>query len=61
MEKAKNVYVLTVDFGWSDLGTWSSLYENKQKDSLGNVVPGDMFYYMTLKIALLSCRKKRWL
>ncbi|HYQ57239.1 MAG TPA: mannose-1-phosphate guanylyltransferase [Draconibacterium sp.] len=41
MEKATNVYVLTADFGWSDLGTWGSLYENKQKDYLGNVVQGD--------------------
>jgi len=41
MEKAKNVYVLTADFGWSDLGTWGSLYENKEKDSDGNVISGD--------------------
>ena len=41
MEKAKNVYVLTADFGWSDLGTWSSLYENKDKDEQGNVIRAD--------------------
>ncbi|NOR74386.1 MAG: mannose-1-phosphate guanylyltransferase [Draconibacterium sp.] len=41
MEKAKNVYVLTADFGWSDLGTWGSLYENKEKDKKGNVINGD--------------------
>ena len=41
MEKARNVYVLTADFGWSDMGTWSSLYENKRKDGNGNVVSGD--------------------
>jgi len=46
MEKAKNVYVLTADFGWSDLGTWGSLYENKDKDPDGNVVlGGDIFTY----------------
>lgn len=38
MEKAPNVYVETVDFGWSDLGTWSSLYDNSPKNSSGNVV-----------------------
>lgn len=38
MEKADNVYVLTADFGWSDLGTWGSLYENKKKDDKGNVI-----------------------
>jgi mannose-1-phosphate guanylyltransferase len=41
MEKAQNVYVLTADFGWSDLGTWGSLYENKDKDEDGNVINGD--------------------
>lgn len=41
MEKAQNVYVLTADFGWSDLGTWGSLYENKEKDEDGNVISGD--------------------
>lgn len=41
MEKAQNVYVLTADFGWSDLGTWGSLYDNKNKDLLGNVVHGE--------------------
>jgi mannose-1-phosphate guanylyltransferase len=41
MEKAQNVFVLTADFGWSDLGTWGSLYDNKHKDSQGNVVNGE--------------------
>lgn len=41
MEKAQNVFVLTADFGWSDLGTWGSLYDNKEKDSQGNVVQGE--------------------
>ena len=38
MEKARNVYVLTADFGWSDLGNWGTLYENKEKDNEGNVI-----------------------
>ena len=38
MEKADNVYVLPADFGWSDLGTWASVYELSEKDYLGNVV-----------------------
>lgn len=41
MEKAGNVYVLCSDFGWSDLGTWGSLYENSNKDTDGNVVSGE--------------------
>ena len=37
MEKADNVYVALGDFGWSDLGTWSSLYELSPKDKTENV------------------------
>lgn len=40
MEKADNVYVIPSDFGWSDLGTWTSLYENCDKDENGNVIKG---------------------
>jgi len=41
MEKAKNVYVLTAEFGWADLGSWSSLYEKRERDKSGNSVSGD--------------------
>lgn len=41
MEKAKNVVVLGANFGWSDLGTWNSLYENMNKDTDNNVVDGE--------------------
>lgn len=40
MEKADNVYVIPSSFGWSDLGTWNSAYENMEKDYLGNAVAG---------------------
>ncbi len=40
MEKANNVYVECVDFGWSDLGTWGSLYDNSEKNSEGNATQG---------------------
>lgn len=42
MEKANNVYVVPGDFGWSDLGTWNSLYEIQTKDDKGNAVVGNM-------------------
>jgi mannose-1-phosphate guanylyltransferase len=46
MEKANNVYVKCTDIGWSDLGTWSSLYEHSQVDKKGNaLVRGDVFSY----------------
>lgn len=40
MEKAKNVYVLSAEFGWSDLGTWKSLYEELPHDDAGNATVG---------------------
>ena len=40
MEKAKNVLVMPAKFGWSDLGTWASLYNLHQKDYMGNAVSG---------------------
>lgn len=38
LEKAKNVYVIPADLGWSDLGTWTSIYENADKDKQENAV-----------------------
>ncbi len=40
MEKAENVYVFCADFGWSDLGTWGSLFEVRKKDDRQNSVVG---------------------
>ena len=40
MEKADNVFVIPASFGWSDLGTWNSAWENKDKDYFGNAVVG---------------------
>lgn len=59
MEKADNVYVLCSDFGWSDLGTWGSMYENSDKDENGNVIIGkDMFIYNS-KNCILSLPNKK--
>ncbi|WP_317898471.1 mannose-1-phosphate guanylyltransferase [Aurantibacillus circumpalustris] len=40
MEKAKNVYVRSSIFGWSDLGTWGSLYTQIKKDDKNNALVG---------------------
>lgn len=40
MERANNVHVLPVDFGWNDLGTWGSLYGKLKKDENENAVVG---------------------
>ncbi len=41
MEKADNVYIIPSSFGWSDLGTWASAYDNLDKDYFENAVAGD--------------------
>ena len=38
IEKSTNVYVLPSEFGWSDLGTWKSLYDVADKNDEGNVI-----------------------
>ena len=41
MEKADNVFVIPAAFGWSDLGTWNSAWENMEKDYYENAVAGE--------------------
>lgn len=41
MEKSPDVYVRCGDFGWSDIGTWGSLYQHAVRDEQGNVLGGD--------------------
>ncbi|MDP5172832.1 MAG: sugar phosphate nucleotidyltransferase [Bacteroidia bacterium] len=45
MEKAENVFVIPADFGWSDLGTWGSVYENTDRDFHDNAVHGKAKVY----------------
>ena len=48
MERASNVYMHAVNFGWSDLGTWSSLYDNLKKDNNNNSsISGKTLLYET--------------
>lgn len=41
MEKADEIYVFLASFGWSDLGTWSSLHDNVKKDAHNNACLGE--------------------
>jgi mannose-1-phosphate guanylyltransferase len=41
MEKSRNVFVIPSYFGWCDLGTWNSAYDNHDHDLLGNALIGD--------------------
>ncbi len=40
LEHAAGVHMRLSDFGWSDVGTWNSLYENLPHDAGGNAVTG---------------------
>lgn len=42
MEKAKNVYVVSGNFDWSDVGSWDAVYDLREKDENGNVLIGDV-------------------
>lgn len=41
MEKSEDVYVLPADFGWSDLGTYGSIYNHIPKDAHNNALVND--------------------
>jgi mannose-1-phosphate guanylyltransferase len=47
MEKASNVYVVQADFGWSDIGSWATLHDIKQKDGNNNVFDATTLTYDT--------------
>jgi mannose-1-phosphate guanylyltransferase / mannose-6-phosphate isomerase len=47
MEKTKEALVLPIDVGWSDVGSWSSLFDVMAADADGNVLQGDAMVYDT--------------
>lgn len=42
MEKVQDAVVVSLDAGWSDIGSWDSLWEHRQADTAGNVTIGDV-------------------
>lgn len=59
MEKADNVYMLLADFGWSDLGTWGSLFDLSPKDVNNNAaLKGDAMFYDTKNSVLVLPKDK---
>lgn len=42
MERTNDAAVVTLDAGWSDIGSWDALYELLEKDADGNVVDGSV-------------------
>jgi len=47
MEKTKDAVVVPMDAGWSDIGSWSSLWDISKKDEEGNVSYGDVILHQT--------------
>ena len=54
MEKAENVYVRCSDFGWSDVGTWGSVYQLSQKDRNENMLSHDGCYAYDTSKSIVS-------
>ena len=42
MEKSPNTFTIPADFGWSDIGTWGSLFTHAKKDNCGNAIRGEV-------------------
>ncbi len=59
MEKADNVYVISADIGWSDLGTWGSIYTQLKQDESGNAVIGKNTLLYDSKNCIVSVPKEK--
>lgn len=60
MEKAKNLFVQKATFSWSDLGTWSALWEKAEKNKVGNTSNASYaaFYESSNNLVHVSTAKK---
>lgn len=47
MEKTEHAVVIPLDAGWSDVGSWSALWDIRQKDEDGNVTGGDVILHQS--------------
>jgi mannose-1-phosphate guanylyltransferase/mannose-1-phosphate guanylyltransferase/mannose-6-phosphate isomerase len=54
MEKTEKGVVLPSDFGWSDIGSWKSLYDFLEKDADNNVIDGDVIVQDTRNCLILG-------
>ena len=54
MEKADNVYVRCGDFGWSDVGTWGSVYQLSRKDRYANAKSHDRCYTYNTRSSIVA-------
>lgn len=59
MEKAPNVYVQCVNFGWNDLGTWSVLHDYSPKNREGNVTQNCKALLYNCKDNMIAVRRDK--
>jgi mannose-1-phosphate guanylyltransferase len=59
MEMADNVYVISGDFGWSDVGTWGSVYQNLRKDRYANAYDQQQVYVYNTRNTLITLPKEK--
>jgi len=59
LENSKHVHVVLANFGWSDLGTWGSLYTHLDKDIDGNAVIGDDVHLFDAKNCIINLPKNK--
>ncbi|WP_263079914.1 mannose-1-phosphate guanylyltransferase/mannose-6-phosphate isomerase [Endozoicomonas sp. Mp262] len=57
MENTSDAVVIPLDAGWSDVGSWSSLSDISDKDTLGNAVQGDVMLHDTRNTYVRSEKK----
>ncbi|MBO4537156.1 MAG: mannose-1-phosphate guanylyltransferase [Bacteroidales bacterium] len=55
MEKTRKAWVFLSDFGWSDLGTWESVYERAAKDDDGNLIRVNVPMIDEVKQSVVIC------
>ncbi len=56
-EKASDVLVIPVNFGWSDVGSWSSVYELLSKEKKENLIIGNVLQLDTSNSMLFSSKR----
>ncbi|KLT64006.1 mannose-1-phosphate guanylyltransferase [Pedobacter sp. BMA] len=59
LEKADNVYTIPADIGWSDLGTWASLYVVGDKDEKNNMVNLDKVHLQETANCIIQLPKDK--
>lgn len=58
MEKTASSWVFEASFGWSDLGTWESLYAHNAKDDNGNMIKAEKTMLENVKDSVIVSKEK---